>query len=41
MRERLETQDPGGAARFQADVERKRAAVLAAIEREAKARQAA
>jgi len=38
---RLEQDDPGGAARFQADVERRRRAVLSSLEREAKAREAA
>jgi|SRR6266853_6319136 hypothetical protein len=38
---RLETADPGGAARFQADIERKRAANIRALEREAKAREGA
>jgi hypothetical protein len=36
---RLETADPGGAARFQAEVERKRAANLLQMEREAAARE--
>ncbi len=38
---RLEQDDPGSAARFQAEVERKRTTNLRAIEREAKAREAA
>jgi hypothetical protein len=38
---RMETQDPGCTAAFQADVERRRRAVLSSLEREAKAREAA
>jgi hypothetical protein len=38
---RLEQSDPGGAARFQADIERKRAANIRALEREQAAREAA
>jgi hypothetical protein len=38
---RLEQNDPGGAARFQADIERKRSAILRALEREAAAREGA
>jgi hypothetical protein len=41
MAKRMETQDPGSAAAFQAEVERKRRAVLSSLEREAKAREAA
>jgi hypothetical protein len=38
---RLENGDPGGAARFQADIERKRKANIAALEREQAEREAA
>jgi hypothetical protein len=38
---RFEQADPGCAARFQADVERKRAAIMKALEREQAARAAA
>jgi hypothetical protein len=38
---RLEQDDPGCTAAFQADVERRRRAVLSSLEREAKAREAA
>jgi hypothetical protein len=38
MAERLEQADPGGAARAQAELERKRAAIMKALEREDAAR---